>query len=336
MKFNVRKGVSGACLWMMGIVFLVNCSGGGGSGGGSNQNSSPATTGEESNTGMPDSPAVSPTKHVRLSHDSLTLYVGESVDVIIEENKENLDLGVMTFDDISGSNNDFVSLAELNGNTVTVKGAGEGYGQIELTYIDEEGHLRSAAGIDVNVRQRGPEFSPLVSTIEFADKRIDRMARIGNTLYAIDRPASYGAPPDSKIHIIDISDISNPVITNSLSLDPRIILWDIEASDDTLFVIGIIKAPPYDFSEQPGIWIIDPKNPSTPIALYQTTKNTSLYEIEYYKNHLYLTTSDGMEVIDVADPSNPEKVGATDLIRDHGFFSVHEDYIYPESVAQNV
>ncbi|MBU0993399.1 MAG: hypothetical protein KJ737_12970 [Proteobacteria bacterium] len=298
---------------VVGILFFWGCSGGGKDSTIDNQ----AQTVNPDASGTVDDITPSPNKYVRLSHEDLILYVGETFDVTIIENKDSLDLGILTADDVTGSDNDFVVSAEINGDIVTVKATGEGYGQVELTYTGEDGHLRSAAHIDVVANLRGPEFYPLVSEIDHTGDGINCMARAGHYVYICSpgKVPEWGKPPDCKIYIIDIRDVTNPVLVKSFIVDPNLSLYDMDASDGFIYVLG--QVPDTSLAnDKIGVRIIDVRNPDTPTVICEyLAQNVPFYyhdgpsHVEYQNNRLYLHSSCGLEVLDVIDPSNPTPMG---------------------------
>ncbi|MBU0991713.1 MAG: hypothetical protein KJ737_04380 [Proteobacteria bacterium] len=323
-------------LVLTGMLFFWGCGGGG-------KSKSSEDPGEDSQTVTPDTSGdvedilPSPNKHVLLSHGDLTLYVGEYFDVTIVENKDDLDLTISSLDDVAGADDDFVACAEINGDIVTVRATGEGDSCIYLNYIGEDGNFRIAGHIDVTVNKRGPEFYPLVSSINYTDQSIGKMVVDGNYVYILDN----GDSPGNKMHIIDISDVTNPVLVNYFTLDPGLKVYDMEASDGFLYVCAIVPDAYYE-DARCGARIIDVRDPNSPVFVSEyLIQDVPFYEgwyyviwLRYQNNKLYLHSQKGVEVLDVSNPSNPNTIGYFThecvLSRECDFrdFAVSGNYIY--------
>ena len=111
-----------------------------------------------------------------------------------------------------------------------------------------------------------------------------------------------------KLYAIDVSDPSHPQITDSVTVDARIIN-DVMSTEDGKFAVMTREQAS---NRKNGIVILsleDPAHPK-PIAEYTETVSGGVHSTYIYKGYIYLTddATGSMRVIDLRDPYHPKQV----------------------------
>jgi len=124
------------------------------------------------------------------------------------------------------------------------------------------------------------------------------------------------------IGIVDVSDLSNPLIVGNHPVEPEG-YWDIEIDGQTAYLL----------SEWESLLAIDISNPTDPI----TIDSYQLYGSDIYPlNHLhtangyaYVSNYSTFEIANIQDPENMNTVGFIDLpTRTHDFDIADNGYVY--------
>lgn len=119
-----------------------------------------------------------------------------------------------------------------------------------------------------------------------------------------------------KVYAIDVSNPAAPRITDSVTVDARIVN-DVMATEDGQFAVVTREQAS---TRKNGIVILslaDPAHPK-PIAEYTATVSGGVHSAYVYQGHVYLTddATGSMRVIDIADPYHPAEVGRWQLERE--------------------
>ncbi len=170
---------------------------------------------------------------------------------------------------------------------------------------------------------------------------------------------------DNYLHIIDVSDLQNPIQINSIALgDSTQHIGEMKLKDHSLYIamntilkiyditnaeqpafIGEYPTTPYKYhltigdskaylsgssSDSTGIEIIDVSN-SENIHQIGTIQNVS-GEIFYSDNHLYTCHDTRVSNFDVSDPNNPILLGFYENPLGLGISDVRNGYVYAQSL----
>ncbi|MCC7131008.1 MAG: Ig-like domain-containing protein [Gemmatimonadales bacterium] len=127
-----------------------------------------------------------------------------------------------------------------------------------------------------------------------------------------------------KVYAVDVSDPAAPRITDSVTVDARIVN-DVMATEDGKFAVMTREQAS---TRKNGIVILslaDPAHPK-PIADYTATVSGGVHSAYVYQGHVYLTddATGSMRVIDIADPYHPREVGRWQLEREAAGRYIHD------------
>ncbi|SNZ07114.1 Uncharacterized conserved protein [Persephonella hydrogeniphila] len=134
------------------------------------------------------------------------------------------------------------------------------------------------------------KFNYIIGSTDTPGKAIST-AILNNIIYVADYT--------SGVQIVDISDISNPVIINSVSTDSA---YDVNiVNDKSLLIVadGASGIKIYDISS--------PENPSF-ISFFETI-DTAI-DIETVRNLIFVVEPSNLQIIDISDPYNPVLKGS--------------------------
>jgi hypothetical protein len=112
-----------------------------------------------------------------------------------------------------------------------------------------------------------------------------------------------------KLYAIDVSDPANPKITDSVTVDARIVN-DVMSTEDGKYAVMTREQ---SSSRKNGIVILSLEDPAHPKAIADFTETVSggVHSTYVYKGYVYLTddATGSMRVIDIHDPMHPKQVG---------------------------
>ena len=130
---------------------------------------------------------------------------------------------------------------------------------------------------------------------------------------------AYVASSLRTLHVVDISDFSNPVETSSFTTPYMGTIWGIDCCGEYVFYavqtgeLGIFSVlDPYHLVE---------------VGSLETTDN--FFGLDYYRNRVYLAAGEtgGIRIVDVFDPANPFEVGYYDTPGYAKHVSPVDDYL---------
>ena len=142
-----------------------------------------------------------------------------------------------------------------------------------------------------------------------APTRVDWKTRIDSAFrIAVDENYAYVIDKDRTLHMVDISDLSNPMVLGSYTPDTPSIEVDIQF--------------PYAFltTGAGGLHVIDVSEPTTleRVGVYNLTVNNfepAIWDVAVSGEYAYITLSDPknhdfVEVLNISNPATPTKVGS--------------------------
>jgi hypothetical protein len=168
-----------------------------------------------------------------------------------------------------------------------------------------------AAGPRVQILDVSDPSAPtLLSQSLVLPNRIQDIALDGNYVYA--------ANGEGGLHILDVSDLTNPVLLGSYS-----------GLANTVAVNG---SHAYVTADQ--LDVLDVSNPTQPIKVGSYNPNGRPSRIAVSGNYVYVTTGDSadnnrrLEVLSLANPTTPTQVGYYETLEPIGEFVIDGNYAY--------
>lgn len=151
----------------------------------------------------------------------------------------------------------------------------------------------------------------LVRSYEIPGEYTSSIAISGDYAYVMDKSEG--------LHVVDISDPTNPTIAGSYD----------HPTDKYAFGLTISGNYAYVAHGEAGLVIIDISDPTNPILAGScSTPNTCNSQIDISGNYVYVASRDGgLRIIDVSDPTNPTQAGYHDPGQVHGV-AVSGNYVY--------
>ena len=189
----------------------------------------------------------------------------------------------------------------VSGRGATIDPDGSFVAEKAGTYIvtGTSGNMSSSASIVVTPRDLEREIK-VVGRVPFKEFQGAELWVIGNYAY-------YSTIAD-RFFVYDISDPTQPKLTDTITVDARLVNDIMTTADGKILVISRENAS----NRKNGIAFYDTSDPAHPklISEYTATVTGGVHSAYVHDHYVYLTddATGSMRVIDFADPKNPKEV----------------------------
>lgn len=196
---------------------------------------------------------------------------------------------------------DFVTSWSVSGSGATVDADGGFVAEKPGTYIvtATSGNMSSSTSIVVSPRNLEREIK-VVGRVPFKEFQ-------GAELWVIGNHAYYSTIAD-RFFVYDISDPTQPKLTDTITVDARLVNDIMTTADGKILVISRENAS----NRKNGIAFYDTSDPAHPklISEYTATVTGGVHSAYVNDHYVYLTddATGSMRVIDFKDPKNPKEV----------------------------
>ena len=208
---------------------------------------------------------------------------------------------VIRFNATGDPGGDVVTSWSVNGRGATVDADGGFVAEKPGTYIvtATSGNMSSSTSIVVSPRNLEREIK-VVGRVPFKEFQGAELWVIGNYAY-------YSTIAD-RFFVYDISDPTQPKLTDTITVDARLVNDIMTTADGKILVISRENAS----NRKNGIAFYDTSDPAHPklISEYTATVTGGVHSAYVHDHYVYLTddATGSMRVIDFADPKNPKEV----------------------------
>lgn len=130
--------------------------------------------------------------------------------------------------------------------------------------------------------------------------------------YAYITAGGFGYDKGNKIHVVEITDPSQPHYLASYDLTGEYI-WGVYNFKHYLYIIGCIECGQYAYDRH-ALYIMDLSDPQTPVEIGHYFSDTNISDIAFYGEYAYLALAeaekdhDGLRILDLTDPGAPQAV----------------------------
>ncbi len=130
--------------------------------------------------------------------------------------------------------------------------------------------------------------------------------------YAYITYGKFGLAKDNRLHVVDVSEPTNPQYLGSIDLSGEYI-WEVRIHDGFLYTIGCIECTQYEW-DQHAVYIHSLAKPERPVEIGHYFSEYNINDIAIFDQYAFLALEEtkvdqpGLVVVDISDPGGPREV----------------------------
>lgn len=198
---------------------------------------------------------------------------------------------------------------------VDAEGRFVGYQTGSVSVTVSAGSASQTATVNVAARNLAGSFQ-IVGHGPIGERFTSDLWALGNVVFTGTwsvRTTSAGSFAGNTLYAWNVSDPSAPALTDSVSVDARVVN-DVKIRDDGTLAVMTHEGSADGLNGVTLLDLSDPQHP-TPITRFSNTLQTGVHNAWLDGNYLYLVvdgiaSTSGLRVLDVSDPQNPSEVAS--------------------------